>query len=402
MRRLTLLWLGTWLGGCEFIEDAFTNDDDDDGGPPPLVQTALPQFDIDAFVSNLGAHFDDRYAGAQIVVTQNGQVYDDWAVGSRTLGPPSGDLAMTVDTRLPIASVSKVMGSLALLQVLDDQDILLEQPIHNHLPESWKPSVHPDHFDAGSPYLIRFVNLMRTETALAFPLPDSNQWSPGRMPAASEMLTALQAPADPPRAGDYQNGNFALIRVLMCELALGVPADTTDYDQVCADAYTQYLNDEIFSPLGILRVSHERASADESRGYAFPVAATLPDEEGVLGVENWDSYPRNAGSGGLYLSSMELAEVLAFLVHDQDETLLANDARDRMLQDELGFTSSREGDHGTYVAKGGAKGPQDNRGWRSFVMVYPNDVDVVVLTNSFDNDLGDALRDLYDASWFTP
>ncbi|MEN0067734.1 MAG: serine hydrolase, partial [Myxococcota bacterium] len=307
-------WL---LSGCEFIELPETEGTEGPGGPPPLIQTAIPTFDIDLFVSNLDDHFDDRYAGAQIVVLQNGQIYDSWAVGNRTIGQPTGDNPMTVNTQLPVASVSKVIGSMALLQALEANGILLEQPIHNYLPESWKPLVHPDHFDAGSPYLIRFVNLMRNETALAFPLPDGSGWNPGRMPRWDEMLTALQAPADPNRNGDYQNGNFALIRVLLCEIELGIDADDpdSDYDDACSGAYEASIQNTIFSPLDIEGVGHTEASANAiSRAYAFPVVATVPNSDGTLGLSNWESFPRNAGSGGLYLSSMELAKVIAFLV----------------------------------------------------------------------------------------
>ncbi|MEN0062327.1 MAG: hypothetical protein AAGA48_09250, partial [Myxococcota bacterium] len=76
--------------------------------------------------------------------------------------------------------------------------------------------------------------------------------------------------------------------------------------------------------------------------------------------------------------------------------------RDRMIEDELGFTSTRTGEHGDYVAKGGTKGPRSDRGWRSLAMIYPNDVELIVLTNSYDDELVNRGRDLYDASWFTP
>ncbi|MEM6925663.1 MAG: hypothetical protein AAF602_01945, partial [Myxococcota bacterium] len=138
------------------------------------------------------------------------------------------------------------------------------------------------------------------------------------------------------------------------------------------------------------------------RGYAFPASATVPDAQGVLGVANWDSYPENAGSGGLYLSSMELAELVAYLVHDDSELLLPNDVRDRMLEDELGFTTSRDGAYGRYIIKNGAKGPRQSRGWRSMVMIFPNDIEVVALTNSMDNNFGTWISDFYEAAWVTP
>ena len=239
------------------------------------------------------------------------------------------------------------------------------------------------------------------ETGLAFPF---TNWSPGSMPTASEMMDALSAPADPIRYGVYQNGNFTMIRVLMCEMALEVPfAPTADYDEDCSQAYEDYINTEIFGALGISDVGHTKAAGDPTRAHQFPFDPTFIDGNGDVGWDPSDSFPQNAGSGGLYLSSMDLAEVIAFFRHDNAGTLLSEATRDVVLDQELGLTETVTGDHGSYYSKAGTRGPDNccSRALRSRFMMYPNGVEAVVLTNSNATGLGSVMRDAFDDAWGT-
>ena len=390
------------LGGCEILEGLTDNNDDSEptNQAPTQFQTNAPSFNIDAFVTNLQTELDGDYAGVQAVVIQNGNLYASWADGNAIYSPnPEGDIGMTVDTRMTVASVSKFIGTIALMQVLEDQGIGVEQPIYNYLPDRWQAITHGDHFDGGSAYAIAFENLLRMETGLQFP--SGTSWSPGRMSTAEEMQDALALPADPGRWGVYQNGNFTLIRVLMCEMALGVSATTPDYDQTCSDAYEDYINDNIFSPLGIEGIGHIAASGDPSRAHQFPFNPTFLDNNGNVGWNASDSFPNNAGSGGLYLSSMDLAAVVAFFTHDTEGTLLSEASRDVVFDGELGLTESTTGDHGVYYSKAGTRGPDDccSRAYRARFMIYPNGVEAVVLTNSNAGSLGTVMREAFDDAW---
>jgi len=190
----------------------------------PVLCDPTPQFDIDVFFDNVNAQLGN-VSGYQWVVNKGGNLYRDTAAGQSIFaGDPGGEIDMTVNTRMNVASVSKFVGAIAMMQVLEKHGININQPIYNYLPESWKPGVHADHFDPGSSYWVSFKNLMRMESGIQFA---DSSWSPGPMPTTLEMRVALRQPADPIRWGEYQNGNFTLIRVLIGEIELGL--DETDF-----------------------------------------------------------------------------------------------------------------------------------------------------------------------------
>ena len=395
-------WLGglAWcLVGCELLEDLGDPDEDDPTGDVdvPQVVTDIPEFDIDAFVENLDEQFDDSHAGVQVVVSRDGNLHRSFAKGNATYDPdPEGDVAMTVDTRMSVASVSKFIATIALLQVLEEEGISLGQPVHSYLPEDWKSLVHSDHWEASSNFAFSFENLLRHETGLDF---DGS----GRMPEAATMLDVLGQPANPDRYGVYQNGNFALVRVLMCEISLGIEFAEEDYDRACADAYTAYLNENVFEPVGVVDpVGHLREDGDTARAHRFPFETTFQaPPPSLLGWLGNDSYPRNAGSAGLRLSAMDLAAVLAFFRFDTQQRLVSSTIRDDVLMGQLGLNNTVEGDHGLYYSKSGTNGPDNccDRAFRAQIMMFPQKVDAVVLTNSFDVNLVTKMRDAFDDAW---
>ena len=98
---------------------------------------------------------------------------------------------------------------------------------------------------------------------------------------------------------------------------------------------------------------------------------------------------------------MDLAKVLAFFKHDQSETIISKKQRESILNSELGLTESIDGTHGNYLSKGGLRGADDccSRALRSRIMIFPNGVEAVLLTNGNNTTLGSTLRDSYDNAW---
>jgi len=379
------------LSGC-------LNDDDNLCDP-------TPQFNIDLFIQNLEAGLSD-VAGYQLVVNRGGNLYYSNADGFSIYDvDPGGPISMTVTTRMNVASVSKFIGAIALMQVLEKHNISIEQPIHNYLPETWKTSVHPDHFDGGSPYLIRFRNMLRMETAIAFDFSGSS-FSPGDMPTEDAMSRALTLAAAVNRWGVYQNGNFTLIRVLIGEIEYGLDETATDYNQVCSDKYFDYIKENIFDnlnlnpPMSVDEVNNYYAG-NFTRAHQWPFDDTFRDTDNYLGWGATSDPTLNGGSGGLVLSAIDLAKVLAFFQHDDSEVIISSDQRELILENELGLIESMTGDQGRYQSKGGQRGPQNTtlRALRSRIIFYPNEVEAVLLINSNFTNMSNVLRDSYDDAW---
>lgn len=143
--------------------------------------------------------------------------------------------------------------------------------------------------------------------------------------------------------------------------------------------------------------------------YQYPFNENFIDvTDGSLGWAHSNSPYRNGGSAGLMLSALDIAKIMAFFRHDDDELIISKQQRNSILNSELGLTESTTGDYGRYQSKGGLRGPDGtppnccNRAIRSRMMFYPNNVEAVVITNSNHTTLGTVLRQAYDASWINP
>ncbi len=372
----------------------------------PVLCDPTPQFDIDIFIQNIKAELDDVSA-YQLVVNQNGNLYQAADSGNSIFaGDPGGEIAMTVDTRMNVASVSKFIGTIAMMQVLEKHGIGIEQPIYNYLPDSWKAAVHADHFDPGSNYWVSFRNMMRMESGIQF---TANNWSPGPMPNTTQMRQAFRSPADPARWGVYQNGNFTLIRVLIGEIEFNLDENDANYDLNCANSYFNYIKANIFDPLNLsppmsIAEVNTYYTGNFTRGHQWPFNPAFQDGNGNVGWGATSDPQTNGGSGGLVLSAMDLAKILAYFRHDDTETIISESQRISILDHELGLTESTDGVHGRYQSKGGTRGPETgtSRALRSRIMFFPGGIEAVLLSNCNITTMGSILRDAYDDAWVNP
>ena len=372
-----------------------------------------PQFNIDLFVQNINDAMTDPagpVAGYQLVVNNQGNLYYSGAAGKSVYAAdPGGPVNMTVNTRMNVASVSKFIGTIALMQVMEKHGIGINELLYSHLPESWKGMIHSDHRAVNSPYKITLRNMLRMETALAF---EGTNWSPGIMPTTGQMLTALSKPADPGRWGVYQNGNFTLIRVLIGDLEYNLNPSDPDYNNKTADAYFDYIKKNIFDkldldpPMSVTAVNDYYANTIFTHAHQFPFDPAFRDAANNLGWAATSDPTINGGSGGLVLSSIDLAKVIAYFKHDNTGEIISSAQREVILDDNnlLGLIESASGEHGIYPSKGGTRGPESgtNRALRSRFMLYPNGVEAVLLCNSNIPNMGTLLREAFDDAWVDP
>jgi CubicO group peptidase (beta-lactamase class C family) len=349
-------------------------------------------------------------AGYQFIVNRGGNLYHSVAKGNSVYSPdPGGPISMTVETEINVASVSKFIGTIALMQVLEKHQISIESLVYDYLPESWKAAVHSDHYLFNSPYAFTFRNMLRMETGLAF---EGSNWTPGIMPTTDQMMNALRKPAEPGRWGIYQNGNFTLIRVLIGELEYNLNTSDPNYNQNTTDSYFDYIKNNIFDklnldpPMSSDEVNDYYENTPFTRGHQFPFDITFRDASDNLGWPATSDPNLNGGSGGLVLSSLDLAKVLAYFMHDNSSTIISTHQRDIIITEnnELGLTESSSGEHGLYLSKGGTRGPESGnlRALRSRIMIFPNGIEAVFLCNSNHNNLGGVLKSSYDDAWINP
>lgn len=367
-----------------------------------------PSFNIDSFVEELNSQLNDEnnpVAGYQLVVNQNGNLYHSEAAGFAIHENDSeGPINMTVNSRMNVASVSKFIGATALLKAMEENNVSLEFNVVNYLPETWRSQVHAAHSDVDSDAYLTFRKLLQMNTAINF---SGNNPSPGIMPTEAQMLSALVAAPAMNRIGTYQNGNFTLIRVLIGEIVYNLDETANDYSSACTDKYFEYIKENIYDPLQINAPSstgqvESYYDGTYAWGYQWPFNPNFQNAtDGTLGWKHYSNPYLNAGSGGLLLSSMDIAKIMAFFKHDQNETIISQQQRESILNSELGLTETVSGEHGTYQSKGGTRGADNccSRALRSRIMFFPNNVEAVILTNSNYNQLGSLLRNSFDKAW---
>lgn len=373
----------------------------------PQICDPTPQFSIDEFVNQIETRLESQnIVGYQFAVNQQGNLYHEQSIGlGRHQNDSGGPVYLSAAHRFNVASVSKFVGTIALLNAMEDNNVSLEFKVSDYLPDSWRSQVHSLYNDVNSDAYLTFRKLLTNRTSIDFP---GSTPAPGSMQTELQMLQALRSTPDLSRDGVYQNGNFTLIRVLIGEIVYDLDETASNYSTECTDKYFEYIDEHIFSKLDL----NCPKSADEVNSYynnsAYPLAYQYPFNDnfqnatdGSLGWAHTNNPYLNGGSGGLVLSALDIAEIMAYFKHDNTETIISAQQRNSILNSELGLTESSTGNHGRYQSKGGTRGPDDccSRAIRSRMTFFPNDVEAVIITNSNHTSLGTLLRQAYDASW---
>lgn len=364
----------------------------------PVICDPTPQFSADEFVNQIESRLESQpIIGYQFAVNKDGNLYYADTTGlARHDADPGGPVEIIPTTRFNAASIAKFIGAIALLNVMEDNNISLDSDFIDYLPVSWHDTAHFQH-------QYTFRELLTHQTAINF--------QSSRTQTEAEMLEALIAPPDPGGNQGYQNGNFCLLRVLIGEIVYGLDETSSTYSIDCTNKYFEYLEQKIFSPLNLdcPRSANEVIAYYNTNtypwAYQYPLITTYRDVEGFLGWGHSHNVYRTGGAAGLMLSALDIAEIMAFFRHDNSELIISELSRNRILDFELGLFNSITGAYGRYQSKRGTRGPAPDgsiRAIQSILMFFPNGVEAVIITNSRHNALHTLLRDAYDASWINP
>jgi len=242
-----------------------------------------------------------------VAATDKGVFYEG-AFGTRDLatGPD-----MTLDTIFRLASMTKAVTSVAAMQLVEQDKLLLDQPVGNILPELAAPQVLEGFDDAGAPRLrpakrpITLRHLLTHTAGFGYEI-----WDPdliryvkvsGTPSAATGKLASLRLPLvfDPGDRWEYGiNLDWAGRAV---EAVSGQPLEV-------------YFRQHIFSPLGMTDTDYVITTAQQSRlvsvhqrkpdGSLEPTTATDPPWR-----EFW------SGGGGLFSTGRDYLVFLQMLLH---------------------------------------------------------------------------------------
>ena len=225
------------------------------------------------------------------------------------MDPPEEDF--TIYSRFNLASVTKVIVGLAVVQLLEKKKLGIEDKIYPYLPPYWSI---PNSIKA-----LSFRQILTHKSGIR----DSDfSFDHAGVKKVIERGVNLSD-----TGFLYQNYNFAVCRLLIAYLDVYSDAGVTDTAKAVSDRFVNYLQKNIFDPIGISNITFKPIGSDPTLFYPFP-----PDSAHGTDYGDWSL---RGGPAGLLLSVHELAD---FLTHLRlGKALLSDSMRTIMYDNDLGW-----------------------------------------------------------------
>jgi CubicO group peptidase (beta-lactamase class C family) len=337
----------------------------------PLAAHAFPaakayHFDVDGFGKGLHAALKDSVVGYVMRLQHHGStIYTlQWNWAHR---PADAGEGWNPDVRMHIASVSKLITGIAMTRLLNKKGISPDTPIKNYLPKYWKRGPNADK--------ITFRQLMTHRSGINYGVQSS---------ASSFDFMKSQIAAGTTHQGQYwyQNANFGLCRILISTINGNISPGATFsfpaipnwndvvWDFTTIQAYTKYVRDKVFAPSGVVGPSLAHKAPD-ALAYNFPVNGN-----------GWNSGDLSTVSGGAAWH-MSVDELLAVMGHlRRNGTIMTTAQGQAMLDAGFGIDVKQSTPLGTLYNKNGRWGNAAGKQEQSLAYFLPQDMELVVLTNS--------------------
>jgi hypothetical protein len=281
--------------------------------------------DLALLKQNLVSGLKDSVEGYAVIVGDLPPSFGGLAQTSSD-APPHG-VAMTPQRLSNVASLSKVLTTVALLQALERRKLTIDQKI--------APFLYPDWPRGPNVEEITFKDLVTHRSGFRGALDASDPHYPD---CGSTLYSNLKAqiafgiePADR-EVPLYCNSSFGLIRELLPQLEgrkdIAAERDEGKRAKKSSQFYIDYMNEHVFRRvLGSLRACKRTSQADYALAYSFPADST-PGHE-------WSDGTLICGASNWVLSAKDLHALLSALGHGG--RLLSDAARTTMSCQRLGW-----------------------------------------------------------------
>lgn len=247
--------------------------------PPSMARGAAGPVDtaaVDRFLTDYLAR--TALPGVAVAITRGTEV-----VHLAGYGHDSSGAAVTADTRMPIASVSKSFVALAVMQLVEAGQVELDAPVRRYLPEFRLADPRSDRITVRQ--LLTQTSGM-SDTAFA----DLREPQAHNLTEAIERLRDAKMADEPGTDYHYHNPNFQ-VAARIVEVVGGMP-------------FADYLRDRVFGPIGMAdssTVDTAREAKEVTHGYVrmFGVPVAMPEPDWFVG-----------GSHGVVTTAADLARWL--------------------------------------------------------------------------------------------
>ena len=317
---------------------------------------------IDKIAQNIHNELDGHVVGYSFVVGDT--IYQkSGSSGQARTSADGAQHAFTANTKITVASVSKMVTAIAAVRILKKNGVSVDAAIGPYLPSDWSVNNYVKN--------IKFSQLLsKTSGIKDYGNDPPNDYAALKSFFTQNVSTATSTPCDPKdRQGNYiqvprgqgiipnnhdpcySNYNFAIFRVLLPRVA-GFPEDPNSQTrpQTFADQYTNLVQRNVFDLVGRRGVA---CKPPNTAGYAF--AYTYP---GTKAGFDWGDVSLICGAAGWYLSAEDMAQVL-LSVSSNDGKILSNDEFETMRTKTFGWDRD---DNGELEKNGGWSAACDSHG----------------------------------------
>ncbi|MFW9777882.1 MAG: serine hydrolase [Candidatus Heimdallarchaeota archaeon] len=243
---------------------------------------------------------DNKVPGMSILITKKQEVFYERAYGSREW---QGGKPASLDTLYGIASITKSMTCVGILQLHQEGKLNIYDPISKYVPltigfEEDPITIHHLMCHAsGIPSLSDYVFPIINEELFVggipnFPMGNWDDFWFHMNDAKKEVLNA------PRKKFYYFNGGFTILSQIISKVA-GV-------------SYEQYMREKIFSPLGMKRSTFSRDELEKDKDASRAYGEETQKKKLKRIPKPHLSGPFNSGAGGLNSTVRELTNYLLF------------------------------------------------------------------------------------------
>ena len=352
-----------------------------------------PKLNVAKFGEAVHGAFKDNVRGYALGLRKNGQpvltLIWEWA-----RSPTQGSKGWTLDTKMHVASVSKLMTAIIATKMLDERNLSVDSKIGNYIPTYWNEGNNSND--------ITFRELLTHRAAFTVYDGDYRSFK-GQIEAGVSSSSADGL--------DYTNGTFSLVRVLAATMTGGVARNATFeppfpmssanaalfndamWDIKSTAAFLSYAQSKVFTPSGVADVS---AVPSANGAYAY---ALKGDNEG------WNSgdVTGQLGGAGFRLSVNEVLNVMG--TFRRKGTIVSPAKAKAAIEAKLGIDQEIDTPAGKIYNKNGAwrtgKSTTDDIE-QSVAFFLQEDMECVVLVNGWigsqQASLRNTIRDAYIAN----
>ena len=333
-----------------------------------VAMTTKPRLNVTKLGEELHAALKDEVRGYAFQVRKGGEpIYT--LIWDTARSADQGGKGWTLDTRMHVASVSKLLTAMAAVKMLDERGLSFDTKIGGYLPSYW--TVGTNSAD------ITFRELLTHRAGF------TDTHYDGDFLTFKKQIEVGVA-ANPGK--NYTNGSFSLVRVLNATMTGAVPKNASVppflmgardavWDILTSNAFETYVANKVFAPSGVTGIT-STASSTSALAYT-----TRTDTSG------WDSgeLQTQLGGAGFRVSVNDVLKVM----HTFRRTgkIVSAAKAQEALDASLGIDVIDDTPAGKLYLKNGwwGGGGQTGELWhveQAVAAFLPNDMEAVILVNS--------------------